>query len=157
MTVSIRAARQEDAVDLARLHHGSFMRAWSPEEFAALLERPDTLVPAAVQDGYVVGFAVAMIIAGEAELLTLVCAPGLRRRGIARALMGVLGQEASRRGAGCWFLEVATDNAAARALYEALGFAEVGRRPGYYPGAEGPVDALVMRCDAGDFGGQALV
>jgi ribosomal-protein-alanine N-acetyltransferase len=40
------------------------------------------------------------------------------------------------------FLEVAEANAAARALYAAAGFAEVGRRRRYY--ADGG-DALVLR------------
>ncbi len=40
------------------------------------------------------------------------------------------------------FLEVATDNAPALALYTAAGFVEVGRRRRYYAGGS---DALVMR------------
>jgi ribosomal-protein-alanine N-acetyltransferase len=42
------------------------------------------------------------------------------------------------------FLEVSERNAAARALYAAAGFAEVGRRRRYY--ADG-ADALVLRRD----------
>ena len=42
-------------------------------------------------------------------------------------------------------LEVAVDNAPARALYERLDFREVGRRPGYYSQDRELVDALVMR------------
>jgi ribosomal-protein-alanine N-acetyltransferase len=43
------------------------------------------------------------------------------------------------------FLEVAEDNAAGQALYLALGFAEIGRRPAYYgkPGLARK-DALLM-------------
>jgi ribosomal-protein-alanine N-acetyltransferase len=44
------------------------------------------------------------------------------------------------------FIEVARDNDAARALYEALGFTETGVRKGYYArGAGGAEDALLMR------------
>ncbi|WP_431272740.1 hypothetical protein [Dankookia sp. P2] len=42
------------------------------------------------------------------------------------------------------FLEVAAGNAAARGLYQGLGFAEVSRRRRYYPDGS---DALVMRRD----------
>ena len=41
------------------------------------------------------------------------------------------------------FLEVAVDNAPARAMYEQLGFVQVGVRPKYYDG----IDAIVMRKD----------
>jgi ribosomal-protein-alanine N-acetyltransferase len=50
------------------------------------------------------------------------------------------------RGAGPVFLEVSAANAAALALYRAAGFAEAGRRPGYYRTPEGAaLDALVLR------------
>jgi ribosomal-protein-alanine N-acetyltransferase len=55
---------------------------------------------------------------------------------------------ADQAGADSMFLEVAVDNAPAIALYEAAGFAAVGRRPGYYDrGAAGRVDALILRLD----------
>jgi ribosomal-protein-alanine N-acetyltransferase len=43
------------------------------------------------------------------------------------------------------FLEVAADNLAAIALYQATGFIKVGVRKGYYPHPDGAKDALVMR------------
>ena len=53
---------------------------------------------------------------------------------------------AAARGAEECLLEVAVTNAAARALYAGLGYAPVGRRPGYYRRpARRPVDALVLR------------
>jgi ribosomal-protein-alanine N-acetyltransferase len=48
---------------------------------------------------------------------------------------------AAARGAAAMFLEVSDRNAAARALYAASGFAEVGRRRRYY--ADG-ANALVL-------------
>ena len=52
----------------------------------------------------------------------------------------------SRRGLRELYLEVAEDNAAAQRLYRALGFATVGRRPGYYARPEiEAVDALTLR------------
>jgi ribosomal-protein-alanine N-acetyltransferase len=41
------------------------------------------------------------------------------------------------RGASELFLEVRENNRAARTLYSACGFIEVGRRPDYYTGAMG--------------------
>ncbi len=45
------------------------------------------------------------------------------------------------------FLEVSDDNDAAKAAYIAAGYAEIGRRKGYYPTAAGACDALIMRRD----------
>ena len=87
-----------------------------------------------------------MQLAGdEAEVITLAVRPSARRRGLARALTTRAVARAASAGATRVFLEVAEDNAAARALYEALGFGEVGSRPRYYARRDGSrVDALLL-------------
>jgi ribosomal protein S18 acetylase RimI-like enzyme len=45
------------------------------------------------------------------------------------------------------FLEVRVSNERARRFYERNGFAEIGRRRGYYPAAAGREDAIVMARD----------
>ena len=42
------------------------------------------------------------------------------------------------------FLEVRPSNPGAQALYASEGFIEIGRRPRYYPAADGREDAIVM-------------
>lgn len=92
------------------------------------------------------GFALVRVAADEAEILSIGIVPDVRRRGLGARLLGALAAAAAARGATALFLEVAEDNAAARALYLSNGFAEVGRRPGYYRRAGGPaVAALVLR------------
>ena len=88
------------------------------------------------------GMILARAVAGEAEVLTLAVDPASRRQGIGRALLQQTAATAQGRGAQAIFLEVAADNAPAQALYAASGFAEVGRRRGYYPNGG---DALVLR------------
>ena len=87
------------------------------------------------------GFVLARVTADEAEILTLAVQPTARRGGLGRQLLRAVMDEASRRGAKKLFLEVAPENAAARALYASFGFIQVGHRPHYYP--EGG-DALVL-------------
>lgn len=127
-----------DPADLARLHAAAFRRPrpWSAAEFAALLARPETLLAVAPQ-----GFALARAVADEAELLTLAVAPEARRCGLGARLLAQVLEAAAARGATALFLEVGTDNAAARALYARAGFAEAGRRRGYHDGS----DALILR------------
>ena len=130
--------------DMARLHARAFDgqgRAWSAAEFAALLDSPHVV---AVGDRR--AFALGRIIADEAELLTLATDPDLQRQGLGRACLRQYETEAVARGAVSFFLEVAEDNHAARALYRRAGYREMARRTGYYHRGGAPaVDALTLR------------
>ncbi len=128
---------------LATLHATAFSatRAWSEAEFAALLAQPGTV--ACGDDSC---FALIRVTLDEAELLTLATDPARRRQGLARSVLTMAEIAAADAGAASMFLEVAEDNAAARALYDIAGYAQVGRRPGYYlPKDSAPVAALVLR------------
>jgi ribosomal-protein-alanine N-acetyltransferase len=130
--------------DLASLHARCFgtPRPWSAGEFAALLADPLAFLLVEGDAGFLLGRAMA----GEAELLTLAVAPEARRRGLGKVLVARFLYQARLRAADTAFLEVADDNAAARALYAQAGFEEVGRRRGYYHRPDGQaVDALVLR------------
>ena len=123
---------------MAALHATAFEGAarWSEAAFAATLAEPSTFLLDR-PDAFLLG----RVVADEAELLTLVVAGSGRRRGTARALLAGFDDAARARGATAAFLEVADDNAPARALYAATGWAEAGRRRGYYAGT----DALILR------------
>lgn len=129
-----------EAAALAGLHASCFAAPWSESEFAALLGQPGVVALAEAD-----GFILIRIAADEAEILTLAVQPAARRRGLGRRLVESGARAACAGGADRLFLEVAEDNAAARALYAAAGFVEAGRRRAYYPRAEGPaVDALIL-------------
>ncbi|MEK0162351.1 GNAT family N-acetyltransferase [Phaeobacter sp. JH20_36] len=127
---------------MAHTHRAAFVqgRPWSSDEFSALLDSPFS---------YAVGdtrcFALGRVVAGEAELLTIATHPDYRRQGFARMVLDSWQEAALARDATDGFLEVAADNRSARALYHSYGFAETGRRVGYYPreGASS-VDAVLM-------------
>ncbi|MDD9716984.1 ribosomal protein S18-alanine N-acetyltransferase [Dinoroseobacter sp. PD6] len=133
---------------MATLHAACFTtpRPWSEAEITETLARPGSFTITAPH-----GFALAQVAGPEAELLTLAVAPAARRQGIACALMARFHATARARGAQEAFLEVAADNTAARALYARLGYAQAGRRKGYYRGPDGArQDALVLRCPLHD-------
>lgn len=136
------AARDFPPETLAAIHAAAMIlpRPWSVAEFASLLSFPGTFATGAAQ-----AFALGRVILDEAELLTLATHPDHRRQGLARAALSAFETEALDRGAATAFLEVAENNAPARALYCAAGYTVTGRRPGYYrtTGAA-PVDALLM-------------
>jgi ribosomal-protein-alanine N-acetyltransferase len=101
----------------------------------------------------VVGYAVMMRGVDEAHLLNLVIDPAFQRQGLGRGFVGQLCELARGHGAQALFLEVRPSNLAAQRLYRSMGFAEVGRRRGYYPARDGREDALVMRLDLAEQGG----
>lgn len=99
-------------------------------------------------DGDLVGYCVAMAAADEMHLLNITIAPAARRRGHARRLLAELVARCRRRAVGRLWLEVRESNADAREAYQRLGFAQVGRRKGYYPAPDGRrEDAVVMSLD----------
>ncbi|MFE5777185.1 GNAT family N-acetyltransferase [Brachybacterium sp. NPDC056505] len=92
--------------------------------------------------GEIVGYAGVMLLGDSADLHTIgTTLPG---RGIGRALLDWSLRATREGGARALVLEVREDNTRARSVYEAAGFQDIGRRPGYYPGPRGPVDARVM-------------
>ena len=91
------------------------------------------------------GFILLRAVADEAEILTLAVRPAARRRGLGARLVQEGVVAAAARGATRLFLEAAQDNIAALALYARAGFAEAGRRPGYYARPDGGrQDALLL-------------
>ncbi|NNF24543.1 MAG: GNAT family N-acetyltransferase [Rhodobacteraceae bacterium] len=116
-------------------------RLWSAAEFEKLLASPGAILVGDARSA-----ALGRVAADEAEILTLATDPQHRRKGLARARLAAFETEAADRGAATAFLEVAESNASARALYAAAGYAEVGRRPGYYTEPGGAATAaLVLR------------
>lgn len=90
------------------------------------------------------GYAILMPAVDEVEVLTIGIAVQYQRQGVGGALLGGMLARAQARKMQRAFLEVRPSNAAAVALYRRLGFAEIGRRRGYYRDAAGCEDAIVM-------------
>lgn len=133
----------EDAPAMAAIHALAFETPWNAGAFEALLRGLGAFGLLAPD-----GLILCRVVAGEMEVLTVGVAPAARRRGLGRRLMDAALDAGRLAGAEEAFLEVATDNPAAVALYERLGFARASVRPAYYDrGPQGMVDALVMHLD----------
>ncbi len=143
MSLALREAAPADLERLLDLdERASGDRAWSPSGWSAVLDARDATVWLA-EEGQATGFLAVRWIADEGHVQTVGVVPEARRQGVARALLDQAASEGRRRGVTAWLLEVRVDNSSARALYENLGYAEVGRRPRYYAcGA----DAVLMTC-----------
>jgi len=102
------------------------------------------------EGGELRGYAILMPAVDEAELLTIGVAASQQRKGLGRAMLGAMLELARGKNMKRVLLEVRDSNAAAFALYRSAGFAEVGRRRGYYRDANGSEDAVVMACELSD-------
>ena len=94
-----------------------------------------------------IGYFVLSVAVSDAHLLNFTIAPAWHRRGHGRDLLARVLRVAKDGGAERIFLEVRPSNIAGVTLYEKSGFAQVGRRPGYYPAIDGREDALVFARD----------
>lgn len=149
LTLNIQSVGLEAANVLAALHADAFAgghETWNEASLRDLLAMPGALALVGLSDEQPVGFILLRRAADEAEIITLAVRPRYRRYGVARRLLNVGLDKMAGQGAAQCFLEVADHNTAARALYAAAGFTEVGRRAGYYRDAAGRShDAVVMR------------
>jgi [ribosomal protein S18]-alanine N-acetyltransferase len=131
----IRPATEADLDDIAALQADAPEASqWRPRDYLEHL----TLLAEDAQ-GRAAGFVVVRSVApGEHEVLNLVVDAACRRQGVGLALLAGAGAiEAGR-----YFLEVRESNRGAREFYRGAGFAEAGRRRGYYASPE--EDAIVM-------------
>lgn len=88
-----------------------------------------------------VGYACWWLVGDEIHILNLAVHPDAQGRGMGRALVQRVLDDAQAHAATSVSLEVRHDNAAGAALYRAMGFSHIGRRKNYY--GKG-VDALIM-------------
>ena len=119
-----------------------FERPWSEQTFTdALYHDTVSLIVAQGEDGTVLGYAELSVILDEGCLEKIAVDPKYRRQGVAEELLGAF-LRFGRANLAFITLEVRESNAPAIALYMKHGFAQVGRRRGYYDDPK--EDAILM-------------
>jgi len=144
--VTIRNATAEDLVSVFKIEHDAPAAAhWKHSEYEKALNDPERLflVAAEESDQQVIGFLVAWTGTDEWELENIVVSETARRRGIGRALMRALIEQALHRGAAEIRQELRASNTAAQSLGRSVGFFPEGRRKGYY--SQPAEDALLFK------------
>jgi ribosomal-protein-alanine acetyltransferase len=144
--VELRRAGSRDVAALQRLEQLCFDDPWSEASLRTELEAGHGRVWLCCLDGEAVGSLMAWHLYEDLEINRVAVVPTLRGRGIGALLVRQVLDEAIAGGAARALLEVRADNAAALALYRRTGFAESGRRKGYYHDG---MDAVVMTCMLG--------
>ena len=125
---------------VAELERLNFSAPWDEAAVRSELTNKLSLWLVALAGEAVVGYVGSQTVLGEADMMNIAVSHTHRRRGIARMLVQEL---LARLAAGMLPLEVRASNAPAIALYESLGFQQVGLRKNYY--RKPKEDALILR------------
>lgn len=137
----------EHVAQVAELEAICFRDPWSEKSVSGELGNPLSLWLVALDGGRVAGYVGSQSVMGESDMMNIAVHPDYRRRGIAEALCLALVEALKENGNHCLSLEVRSSNAPAKALYEKLGFVQVGLRRNYYRNPR--EDACIMRLEFG--------
>lgn len=141
MTIEKMNAGQ--VAQIADLEKNCFSDPWSENSIAFELENKLAHWLVAQEGEMVAGYIGSQTVMGETDMMNVAVHPDFRRRGIAEALVKRLVEDLQAMESHCLTLEVRASNAPAIALYEKLGFSQIGRRKNYYRNPR--EDALILR------------
>lgn len=139
----IRQMKAEDAPAIAEMEKCCFSDPWSEASIASEVHNPLSYWLVAEDQGRVVGYVGSQSVLDAADMMNLAVAPEYRRKGIGKALVNALANHLQQNNVIALLLEVRVSNTPAIALYEQMGFQQVGIRPNYYRHPR--EDALILR------------
>jgi ribosomal-protein-alanine N-acetyltransferase len=98
-------------------------------------------------DDKIAGFIISAQQVGENHILNIGVHPDYQRQGIGQTLVAYVLETAKKKASHISFLEVRRSNTKAIALYEKVGFVQIGERKNYYVAFQGREDALIFAKD----------
>ena len=141
--ILVRPMAIADVDGVMAVEKDSFSTPWSRSAFEEeLTQNRLARYLVADENGAIVGYAGTWLVINEAHVTNVAVHVQRRKEGIGRLLMEKLMDLARDNGMESMTLEVRVSNAAARSLYQQLGFAEAGIRKNYY--SETKEDALIL-------------
>ncbi|MDI1231074.1 MAG: ribosomal protein S18-alanine N-acetyltransferase [Methylobacter sp.] len=138
----LRKMRSSDLPGVMAIERANYHAPWGEDIFRDCFKANYSCWVCEENDT-VLGYSILSISVGEAHVLNICVAAAEQGQGIGRKMLQNL-IETARGRAETMFLEVRPSNTAAIALYEDMGFNEIGIRKGYYPAENGREDALML-------------
>ncbi len=136
---------RQDIPELVDLERRCFSVPWTAKQYETVIDNDPFHIFGVRLDGALAGYLTLFTSAWEMEILNIAVRPDFRRRGLGRAMLSHVLQVCRKMGIQRGYLEVRRSNTAARSLYEAFAFQEVGVRKRYYP--DNGEDAIIMRLE----------
>lgn len=133
---------ESDLPQVLTIESASFPDPWTEGIFRSSLSDETEIWFAAEKDGTLLGYAGMQTVLDEGYIDNIAVDPGLRRMGVASALLNAMEAKAKTQKLAFLSLEVRVGNTPAIALYTRFGFETIGKRPGYYLLPK--EDALIM-------------
>ena len=141
--MKIEIMNASHVAQIAALEKICFSDPWSERSIASELDNKLAFWLVATEGEQVTGYIGSQTVMDETDMMNVAVHPDFRRQGIAEVLVSTLVEKLKEMRSHCLTLEVRASNAPAIALYEKLGFAEIGRRKNYYRNPR--EDALILR------------
>lgn len=140
---SVRPMREADVEQVIEIEQRAYEFPWTQQIFRDCLRAG---YHGCVLDvgGFVSGYFMLSVAAGEAHILNICIDPNEQGKGYGRRLVKRAMDIARWHRVERIYLEVRPSNPIAIKLYHDIGFNEIGRRPKYYPAKNGREDAIVM-------------
>jgi ribosomal-protein-alanine N-acetyltransferase len=138
----LRRMRDSDLPGVMAIENANYQFPWEEDLFRDCF-KANYSCWVCDEDDVVLGYSILSIGAGEAHILNICVAPAEQGQGIGRKMLENL-IEIARGRAETMFLEVRPSNTVAIALYENMGFNEIGIRKGYYQSEHGREDAIML-------------
>lgn len=138
----IRRMRSSDLPAVMAIENTSYQFPWEEDIFRDCFKANyDCWV--CEENDTVLGYSILAMAVGEAHILNICVSPAEQGQGIGRKMLQHL-IETARGKAETMFLEVRPSNTVAIALYQDMGFNEIGVRKGYYQSENGREDAIML-------------
>ena len=141
--IEIKTMTEDHVPQIAEMEKLCFSDPWSEKSVASELNNRLSLWLVALDGDTVAGYVGSQSVLDEADMMNIAVHPDYRRQGIGRDLVLALAEALQKKGIRGLMLEVRQSNAPAIALYEQLGFQQVGMRPNYYRNPK--ENALILR------------
>ena len=120
--MEIRRSLPSDVSAIAAAEREIFSDPWCERDITSAIGTEGAMCYSAIKDGELVAYVIGRIIAPEGEIYRIATLPRFRGRGIAYRLLDYAYKTELGEGLEVLFLEVRSQNEAAKALYRSYGF-----------------------------------
>lgn len=141
--MKIRKMSEKDVEEVARIEQQIFTSPWSRESLQRACKEEDNIYLVAERENKLIGYCGIWCSFESADLCNIAVLPGMRRQGVAEAILDEAVSLCRQRNVEQMLLEVRISNVAAISFYQKKGFFRINIRKAYY---KNPTeDAVIMK------------